>query len=137
LIRANIKKFEGKGSFAMLELADAWCKLVNDSNAKIQLSALENMKNLLDSVLPFIMNHIQLFYKSLLTNLGSTNLGVRKGSEAVLRHLNSNTSDQQVLLQMAVTVVQSSNNVRMRAGVIDQMVEVLEIVAQELGANNK
>ena len=121
----------------MLELADAWCKLVNDSNAKIQLSALENMNNLLDSVLPFIMNHIQLFYKSLLTNLGSTNLGVRKGSEAVLRHLNSNTSDQQVLLQMAVTVVQSSNNVRMRAGVIDQMVEVLEIVAQELGANNK
>ena len=58
MIRANIKKFEGKGSFEMLELADALCKLINDSNAKIQLSALDNLKSLLDSVLPFIMNHL-------------------------------------------------------------------------------
>lgn len=89
----------------MLELADALCKLINDSNAKIQLSALDNLNSLLDSVLPFITNHFQLFYKSLLTNVGSTNLGVRKSSEAVLRHLNSNTKDKHVLLQMAVSVV--------------------------------
>ena len=42
----------------MLELADAFCKLINDPNAKIQLSALDNLKSLLDSVLPFIMNHL-------------------------------------------------------------------------------
>ena len=103
----------------MLELADALCKLINDPNAKIQLSALDNLKSLLDSIRPFTMKHLSLFYKSLLTNLGSTNLGVRKSSEAVLRHLNSNTKDKHTLLQMAVSVVQSSNNVRMRAGVID------------------
>ena len=69
----------------MLELADALCKLFNDSNAKIQLSALENLNQLLESMLPFVEAHIQLFYKALVTNLGSSNLGVRKSSEAVIR----------------------------------------------------
>ena len=36
LVRANLDKFQNKG-FKMLELADALCKLFNDSNAKIQL----------------------------------------------------------------------------------------------------
>ena len=57
MIRANIDKFESKG-FKMLELADALCKLFNDANAKIQLSALENLNQLLESVLPFVEAHI-------------------------------------------------------------------------------
>ena len=57
LIRANIDKFKCKG-FEMLELADALCKLFNDSNAKIQLSALENLNQLMESVLPFVETHI-------------------------------------------------------------------------------
>ena len=38
----------------MLELADALCKLFNDSNAKIQLSALENLNKIVHTIQPFI-----------------------------------------------------------------------------------
>jgi hypothetical protein len=82
----------------MLELADALCKLFNDSNAKIQLSALENLSDLLENIQPFVDAHIQLFYKALLTNLGSTNLGVRKSSEAMVRRLSAAIREKLMLL---------------------------------------
>ena len=53
LVRANLDKFQNKG-FKMLELADALCKLFNDSNAKIQLSALENLNKIVHTIQPFI-----------------------------------------------------------------------------------
>ena len=124
----------------MIELADALCKLFNDTNAKIQLSALENLNQLLDSMLPFIDAHIQLFYKSLLTNLGSTNLGVRKSSEALIRQLNDSTKDKVMLLHVASSVLQGSSNMRLRPPLLDQVLELLELShqlvtgAQEAGA---
>ena len=42
--------------------------------------------------------HIQLFYKALMTNLGSTNIGVRKSSESLIRQLNSAIDDKLLLL---------------------------------------
>ena len=65
----------------MVELADAICKLLTDSNAKIQTSAQENFNTIFTSIFPFIENHIQLFYKSIISNLGSSNVGVRKNCE--------------------------------------------------------
>ena len=65
----------------MLDLADCLCKLINDTNAKIQLCTLENFGKLMNSLVYFIEGHLQLFYKALLQNLGSSNLGVRKASD--------------------------------------------------------
>lgn len=79
LIRANIKKFSR--SLKMVELADALCRLLTDSNAKIQTSAQENFYKIFGSIFPFIESHIQLFYKSIISNLGSSNVGVRKNCE--------------------------------------------------------
>ena len=79
LIRANQGKFSKQ--LKMVELADALCKLLNDSNAKIQLSALDNFNKIFRDILPFVELYIQLFYKSIITNLGSSNVGVRKNSE--------------------------------------------------------
>ena len=79
LIRANIKKFSR--NLKMVELADALCKLLTDSNAKIQTSAQENFNKIFASIQPFVENHIQLFYKSIISNLGSSNVGVRKNCE--------------------------------------------------------
>jgi len=48
LISENIHKFTK--SLKMVELADALCKLLNDSNAKIQISALENFNKIFQSI---------------------------------------------------------------------------------------
>jgi hypothetical protein len=38
----------------MVELADAISKLLNDSNAKIQISALENFNKIFHSIFQFV-----------------------------------------------------------------------------------
>ena len=48
LISENIHKFTKQ--LKMVELADALCKLLNDSNAKIQISALENFYKIFQSI---------------------------------------------------------------------------------------
>ena len=80
LIKANIKKFQSR-SLKMVELADALCKLLTDSNAKIQIYSLESFNKIFPSIFQFVLNHIQLFYKSIISNLGSSNVGVRKNTE--------------------------------------------------------
>lgn len=82
----------------MLELADALSKLIGDTNAKIQLSALENLNQLFQSIHHFVEMHVQLFYKALLTNLGSTNIGVRKSSESVIRQINTMMLRDKIIL---------------------------------------
>ena len=82
----------------MVELADTLSKLLNDSNAKIQLFAIENLNKIFCTIITFIETHTQIFYKSILTNLGSTNVGVRKNSEQILKQLNDNISDKITLL---------------------------------------
>ena len=72
----------------MVELADALCKLLNNSNAKIKFSALDNFNKIFRDMLPFLELYIQLFYKSTITNLGSSNVGVRKNSEQILKKVN-------------------------------------------------
>lgn len=79
LIKANVDQITK--NFKMVELADTICKLLNDSNAKIQLFAIESFYKIFSLIIPFIETYIQLFYKSILTNLGSSNVGVRKNSE--------------------------------------------------------
>ena len=82
----------------MVELADALCKLLNDSNAKIQLSALDNFNKIFRDILPFVELYIQLFYKSIITNLGSSNVGVRKNSEQILKQVNDAIKDKSLLI---------------------------------------
>ena len=68
----------------MIELADALAKLLTDTNAKIQLLTLENFKKVYLQMTVFIEHHFLIFYKALLTNLGSSNLGVRKNSDQAI-----------------------------------------------------
>lgn len=89
----------------MLELADAFCKLLNDSNAKIQLSALENVHKIFPQISPFIENHVQLFYKAILANLGSSNIGVRKNSDQLLKLFTDELPDKLVLLQATANML--------------------------------
>lgn len=64
-----------------IELSEAISKLINDANAKIQISALENFQKQLNNIFQYVKNHVLPIYKSLLTNLGSSNVGVRKISD--------------------------------------------------------
>lgn len=82
----------------MVELADTFCRLLNDSNAKIQLSTLDNFGGLVSLIFPFIETYIQILYKSITQNLGSSNVGVRKNSENILRIMNENLQEKTVLL---------------------------------------
>jgi len=126
LVRANLDKFQHKG-FKMLELADALCKLFNDSNAKIQLSALENLNKIIHTIQPFIEMHIQLFYKALLTNLGSTNIGVRKSSESLIRQLNGAIEDKLLLLSLAASLLQVHSTTKLKPALIDQVVDLIDL----------
>jgi hypothetical protein len=55
---------------------DIICKLVNDSNAKISTAALADLVRSLQNV-----RDKPVIYKSILQNLGSANMSVRKASE--------------------------------------------------------
>ncbi len=56
LIKDNLGKFSK--SFKMVELADALCKLINDSNAKIQMQTLESMNTIFTSIFAFVETFI-------------------------------------------------------------------------------
>ena len=91
--------------FKMVELADTICKLLNDSNAKIQLQTLENLNKIFGSISGFIETFIQLFYKALITNLGASNIGVRKNSDILLKQINEMLNEKAVLIQPLVNMI--------------------------------
>jgi hypothetical protein len=86
LLRANSHLFTK--SLKMVELADSFCRLLNDSNAKIQLSTLDNFGGMLPQIFPFVETYIQILFKSITQNLGASNIAVRKNSENILRMMN-------------------------------------------------
>jgi len=89
----------------MVDLADAICKLLNDSNAKIQLQTLDSLNRILAHLSEFIETYIQMFFKALVTNLGSSNLGVRKNSEVVLKQVNDFLTEKSALFQPLVNMI--------------------------------
>jgi len=103
LVRANAHLFTK--TLKMVELADTFCRLLNDSNAKIQLSTLDNFGGLLQYIFPFVETYIQILYKSITQNLGSSNVGVRKNSENILRLMNEGLQEKAVLLQPLVSMI--------------------------------
>ena len=111
----------------MIELADAICKLLNDSNAKIQLLSLDNFRKVLQPMHLFIEVHLQLFYKALLNNLGSSNLGVRKNSDQILHLILDSLPPERLgsLLSPLVTLITQSNNARLKHALIDKLCELL------------
>jgi len=96
LVRTNAHLFTK--SFKMVELADSFCRLLTDSNAKIQLSTIDNFGTMMQSIFPFVETYIQILYKSIIQNLGSSNTGVRKNSENILRILNESLQEKTVVL---------------------------------------
>ena len=115
-IHVNVDKIN---SFRQVELADALCKLINDSNAKIQLHVLENFTKIFSLITPYIEQFIQIFYKATLSNLGSSNLGVRKNSEQILKQINEMNNEKMQLLQPLMNMIQFNSNARLKPALID------------------
>lgn len=113
----------------MVELADAICKLLNDANAKIQIFCLENFNKVFHQIFHYVEKYMHLFYKSVITNLGSSNLGVRKISEQILKQINdSSILDKTVLMQPLLSMIQYNSNIRLKPALIDQLIDLLEHV---------
>ena len=112
----------------MVEVADAIAKLLNDANAKIQISCLENFNRVFQHIFHYVERYIHLFYKSIITNLGSSNLGVRKISEQILRQINDSTllADKTVLMQPLLATIQYNSNIRLKPALIDQLIDLLD-----------
>ena len=107
-------------------MADALCKLINDSNAKIQLHVLENFSKTFSLISPYIEQFIQIFYKATLSNLGSSNLGVRKNSEQILKQINEMNNEKMQLLQPLMNMIQFNSNARLKPALIDQLIDMLD-----------
>ena len=75
----------------------------------------------------FIEVHLQLFYKALLNNHGSSNLGVRKNSDQILHLILDSLPPERLgsLLSPLVSLVTQSNNARLKPALIDKLCELL------------
>ena len=75
----------------------------------------------------FIEVHLQLFYKALPNNLGSSNLGVRKNSDQILHLILDSLPPERLgsLLSPLVSLVTQSNNARLKPALIDKLCELL------------
>jgi len=60
-----------------------------------------------------------MFYKSIISNLGSSNVGVRKNSEQILKNINDSIPEKVVLLQPLVNMIQYNSNARLKPALID------------------
>lgn len=131
LIRQNLELFNK--NFKMVEVADAISKLLNDANAKIQISCLENFNKVFQHIFHYVERYIHLFYRSIITNLGSSNLGVRKISEQILRQINEPTllADKTVLVQPLLATIQYNSNIRLKPALIDQLVDLLDHIRDD------
>ena len=95
----------------MSDLADQLSKLMGDSNAKIQQISLERFLVVLPDIIRFVENNIITFLSSLLNNLGSSNIMVKKQTESILSKIKESI-DKQILLQPIVNIIQFSSNSR-------------------------
>ena len=60
-----------------------------------------------------------MFYKSIISNLGSSNVGVRKNSEQILKNINDSIPEKTVLLQPLVNMIQYNSNARLKPALIE------------------
>ena len=95
----------------MSDLADQLSKLMGDSNAKIQQISLARFLVVLPDIIRFVENNIITFLSSLLNNLGSSNIMVKKQTESILSKIKESI-DKQILLQPIVNIIQFSSNSR-------------------------
>ena len=76
----------------------------------------------------FVENFLQLFYKSILTNLGRSHIGVRKNSEQLLKQINDFLADKIILIQPLMNMIQYNSNARLKPALIDQLIDLLEYI---------
>lgn len=79
----------------------------------------------------FVENFLQLFYKSILTNLGSSHIGVRKNSEQLLKQINDFLADKIILIQPLMNMIQYNSNARLKPALIDQLIDLLEYIQEK------
>jgi len=60
-----------------------------------------------------------MFYKSIVSNLGSSNTGVRKNSEQILKNINDSIPEKVILLQPLVNMIQYNSNARLKPALIE------------------
>lgn len=60
-----------------------------------------------------------MFYKSVLSNLSSTNIAVRKLSEQILKKVYEFLPDHWMLLQPLVSMIQYNSNARLKPSLVD------------------
>ena len=60
------------------------CKMLSDSNAKIQMQALDSFAKELPFIIHFVDHYLQTFFVALMQNLASSNTGVRRQTEQIM-----------------------------------------------------
>ena len=70
-----------------------------------------------------------MFYKSIIINLGSSNVGVRKNSEQILRNINDSIPEKGVLLQPLINMIQYNSNARLKPALIEQLIDILDHIS--------
>lgn len=104
---------------------DMICKLVNDSNAKISTAALGDLTKSLHA-----LKDKPLIYKSILQNLGSANMTVRKASEQACKQICETETDKQSLLSVLVSTATFSTNQRQKSAIVEQLIDVVEVALE-------
>jgi hypothetical protein len=81
---------------------------------------LERFIAVLPEIIRFVENNIITFLSSLLNNLGSSNIMVKKYTENILSKIKESV-DKQILLQPLVNIIQFSSNSRQKPLLIDYL----------------
>jgi hypothetical protein len=83
----------------------------------------------------FIEAHILLFYKALLNNLGSSNLGVRKNSDQTLHLILESLPPERLssLLSPLMSLITHNTNARLKPALIDKLCELLTDMTRSAG----
>jgi hypothetical protein len=92
------------------------------------MSVLDSVSKNFGPLGGFMYKFSGILYKACLQNLGSTNVGVRKHSEGVLRQFVDIVQDSGVLVGPLCSMIQFNSNIRLKPALIDQLVDLLDTV---------
>ena len=70
-----------------------------------------------------------MFFKSIISNLGSSNVGVRKNSEQILRNIIDSIPEKGCLLQPLVKMIEYNSNARLKPALIEQLIDILDHIS--------
>ena len=80
---------------------------------------MENLNKSFPILSNFIEKFVMIFYKATLQNLGSTNIGVRKNSEQVIKQLNDISGERIALVAPLANMILFNSNARLKPALID------------------